>query len=260
MFAVFPNPDLKPETSVSYEAGLKQGFKIGNFRGFIDAAVFSQNYKNTIEFLFGEWDPSIAVAGFKFVNTGNSRANGLDLSMSATTPETNKKFGATALIGYTYVDPVSTTPNYVYAQYVPIAGDPNKPYKLSYNSTSMNTDGNVMKYRYKHMAKADIEFKIFKFNVGASYRYYSKMQNIDKAFEQLQDTLTKNPFFTQIKVLNFWNTHNGFNVFDARLSYKINAKQKISFICNNVFNVTYMLRPMKLEAPRTTTIQYVYEF
>jgi outer membrane receptor protein involved in Fe transport len=259
MFAVFPNPDLKPETSVSYEAGLKQGFKIGNFRGFLDAAVFSQNYKNTIEFLFGEWDPSIAIAGFKFINTGNSRVNGLDLSMSASTVETNKNFGVTTLIGYTYVDPVSTTPNYVYAQYVPIGGDPNKPTQLSYNSTSLNSAGNVMKYRYKHMAKADIEFKIFKFNVGASYRYYSKMQNIDKAFQDLE-TLTNNPFFYQIKATNFWNTHNGFNIFDARLSYKINPKQKISLVCNNVFNVTYMLRPMKLEAPRTTMVQYMYEF
>jgi outer membrane cobalamin receptor len=259
MFAVFPNPALVPETSQSFEIGVKQGFKIGNFMGYIDAAAFNQTYKNTIEFLFGEWDPSIAIAGFKFVNTGNSRVNGLDFSISATTPETNKKFGTTALVGYTYVDPISTTPDYVYATYVPINGDPNKPNKLSYNSTSLNNAGNVLKYRYKHMGKADVDFKIFKFNLGISYRYYSKMQNIDQAFNDLE-TITDNPFFYQIKATNFWSTHNGFNIFDARLSYKINKKQKVSFICNNVFNVTYMLRPMKLEAPRTTTIQYVYEF
>jgi iron complex outermembrane receptor protein len=259
MFAVFPNSTLVPETSTSFEIGVKQGFRLGNFRGFLDAAAFSQSYKNTIEFLFGEWDPSIAIAGFKFVNTGNSRVNGLDFSVSATTPETNKKFGATALLGYTYIDPVSTTPDYVYASYVPIAGDPNKPNKLSYNSTSINSSGNVMKYRYKHMVKADVDFKIYTFNLGISYRYYSKMQNIDKAFNDLE-TLTDNQFFSQIKATNFWSTHNGFNIFDTRLSYKINKKQKVSFICNNVFNVTYMLRPMKLEAPRTTTIQYVYEF
>lgn len=269
MFAVFPNPDLKPETSTSFEIGVKQGFRIGNFRGFIDAAAFNQSYKNTIEFLFGEWDPSIAIAGFKFVNTGNSRVNGLDFSISATTPETNKKFGATALVGYTYVDPVSTTPDYVYAQYTPLGSTgtydshgnyiPPPQTKLSYNSTSLNPNGNVMKYRYKHMVKADVDFKIYKFNLGVSYRYYSKMQNIDKAFNDLE-ILTDNPFFYQIKATNFWNAHNGFNIFDARVSYKINPKQKISFICNNVLNVTYMLRPMKLEAPRTTTIQYVYEF
>ena len=270
MFAVFPNPDLKPETSQSFEAGLKQGFKIGNFKGYIDAVGFYQTYKNTIEFLFGEWDPSIAVAGFKFVNTGDSRVRGLDFSIAATSPETNKKFGVTTLLGYTYVEPISLTPDYVYAQYVPLGANgsydslghyiPPVPTKLSYNSTSLKSNGNVMKYRYKHMAKADVEFKIFKFAVGASYRYYSKMQNIDRAFEQLEDTLTNNPFFTRIRVLNFWNKHNGFNVFDARVSYKIGQRQKISIICNNLFNVAYMLRPMKIEAPRTTTVQYIFEF
>ncbi len=258
MLAVFPNPNLVPETSQSFEIGLKQGFKIGNFKGYLDAAAFNQNYKNTIEFLFGEWDPSIAVAGFKFINTGNSRVNGLDFSLAATTPETNKKFGATALIGYTYVDPVSLTPNYIYASYNPIGGGNTQ--QLSYKSTSMNSDGNVMKYRYKHLVKADIEFKIFKFTIGGSYRYYSKMQNIDRAFEQLQDTLTNNPFFTRIKVLEFWNKNKGFNVFDARISCKITPTQKISIICNNVMNTAYMLRPMKIEPPRTTMIQYMLEF
>ena len=258
MLAVFPNPNLVPETSQSFEIGLKQGFKIGEFKGYFDAAAFNQNYKNTIEFLFGEWDPSIAVAGFKFVNTGESRVNGLDFSVAGSTPESNKKFGATALLGYTYVDPVSLTPNYVYASYVPIGGG-NNLQSLSYNSTSMNTAGNLMKYRYKHMVKADVEFKLFKFNVGFSYRYYSKMQNIDKAFGDLE-MLTNNPFFNHISILDFWNRHNGFNVVDARLAYRFNAKQKISLVCSNLFNEVYMLRPMKIEPPRTTMIQYLLEF
>jgi iron complex outermembrane receptor protein len=259
LLAVFPNPDLVPEKSTSFEIGVKQGFNIGNFRGFIDAAAFNQTYQNTIEFLFGNWDPQVAIAGFKFVNTGRSQVNGLDFSLSATTPETNKKFGATALIGYTYVDPISLTPDYVYAH--DAGGN-----ALSYNTTSLNANGtpsnsNIMKYRYKHMIKADVEFKIFKFNVGMSYRYYSRMQTIDKAFQDLEIlTQIASQYFDQIKITKFWNSHNGFNVFDARLSYKINPKQKISFICNNVFNIAYMLRPMKIEAPRTTTLQYIYEF
>jgi outer membrane cobalamin receptor len=257
MFAVFPNPDLKPETSQSFEAGIKQGFKIGGFKGYLDVTGFYQTYKNTIEFLFGEWDPSIAVAGFKFINTGDSRVRGLDFSVAATTPETNKKFGVTTLLGYTYVEPISLTPNYVYAQYSPIGGGTLQ--QLSYKSTSIDTMGNVMKYRYKHLVKGDVEFKIFKFNFGMSYRHYSKMQNIDKAFEDLE-TLTNNPFFSRISVIDFWKRHYGFDIFDARLSYKINPHHKISLICNNVTNLTYMLRPMKIEAPRTTTVQYVVEF
>jgi outer membrane cobalamin receptor len=254
LLAVFPNPNLVPETSQSFEVGLKQGFKIGNFKGYIDAAAFNQNYKNTIEFLFGQWDPTVAFAGFKFVNTGNSQVNGLDFSVAATTPDNNKNFGATALLGYTYVDPISLTPNYVYAH-------DEKGNALSYNTTSMNTTGNVLKYRCKNMIKADVDFKIYKFNLGVSYRYYSKMQNIDSAFKDLEIlTQIASQYFDQIKITNFWNKHNGFNVFDARLSYKITKQQKVSFICNNMFNEVYMLRPMKIEAPRTSTIQYIYEF
>ncbi|HEX7413812.1 MAG TPA: TonB-dependent receptor [Bacteroidia bacterium] len=257
MLAVFPNPSLIPETSQSFEVGIKQGFKIGNFKGYLDAAAFNQMYKNTIEFLFGEWDPSVAVAGFKFLNTGNSRVNGLDLSLAATTPETNQKFGATALVGYTYVNPVSLTPDNVYASYAPIGGGTTQ--QLSYNSTSMNSAGNVMKYRYKHLVKADVEFKIYRFAVGGSYRYYSKMQNIDKAFGDLE-TLTNNPFFYHISVLEYWNKNKGFNIFDARISCRITKSQKVSIICNNVFDVAYMLRPMKIEPPRTTMVQYMVEF
>ena len=116
-----------------------------------------------------------------------------------------------------------------------------------------------MKYRYKHMVKADVEFKLFKFTVGGSYRYYSKMQNIDKAFGDLE-TLTNNPFFYHISVVDFWNKHNGFNVFDARIGFKITSTQKVSIVCSNVMNTAYMLRPMKIEPPRTTMVQYLVEF
>ncbi len=256
MFAVFPNPDLKPETSKSFEVGLKQGFKIGGFMGYLDVAGFFQTYKNTIEFLFGEWDPTISLAGFKFLNTGESMVRGLDFSLAGTTPEKNKKFGVTALLGYTYVEPVSLTPDYVYAHDKSLGGT-GQP--LSYKSTSMDTIGNIMKYRFKHLVKADIEFKIYRFAIGGSYRYYSKMQNIDKAFEDLE-LLTNNPFMSQMKIVNYWRGHSGFDIFDFRISYRFNPHHKISIVCNNATNLSYMLRPMKIEAPRTTAVQYVFEF
>jgi outer membrane receptor for ferric coprogen and ferric-rhodotorulic acid len=87
------------------------------------------------------------------------------------------------------------------------------------------------------------------------------MQNIDRAFNDIE-VLTSNtsPYLYPIKATNYWRNHNGYHIFDARISYKINEKQKVSFICNNVFNIDYSLRPLKIEAPRTTSIQYVYTF
>ncbi len=258
MFGVFPNPDLKPETSKSVEIGLKQGFKIGSFAGYLDVSGFYQRYTNTIEYLFGVWDPDVAIIGFKFLNTGNSRVRGVDMSIAASSAETNKRFGVTALLGYTYVEPVSLTPDSVYARDKSLGGIGQN---LSYKSSSMDTTGNILKYRFKHMAKADIEFKVYRFGIGFSYRYYSRMQNIDRAFSDIE-VLTSNtqPYLYSIKATKYWKTHYGFNVFDARLSCRLTERQKLSLICSNLFNIDYTLRPLKTEAPRTTSIQYVYSF
>jgi iron complex outermembrane receptor protein len=255
LFGIFPNPDLKPETSNNFEIGVKQGFKIGECMGYADVAAFNQTFHNTIEYLFGVWNPNVSIVGFKFLNTGDSRVQGIDLSIAAATPVSNKKFGVTALIGYTYVNPVSLTPNKVYAVTSALQGA--RPDTLSYKSSSIDTTGNVLKYRYKHMIKADVECRVHAFAVGVSYKYYSKMQNIDKAFEDIESlTQVVSKYTPEIKVINYWKTHNGFNVFDARISYKLDEKQKLSIVCNNLFNVDYMLRPLKIESPRTIAIQY----
>lgn len=258
LFGVFPNPDLKPEQSKSFEMGLKQGFKIGSVKGYIDVAGFYQKYRNTIEYLFGIWDPSVALIGFKFLNTGDSRVRGIDMSMALSTPETNKKFGVTALIGYTYVEPVSLTPDSVYAHSKAIGGF-GPGIDLSYKKASMDTTDNILKYRFKHMFKADMEVKIYRFHIGFSYRYYSRMQNIDKAFVDLEDlTHNANQFFYEIKATNYWRTHFGFEVIDLRFGCKLTENHKISFVVSNLMNTDYSLRPMKIESPRTAAIQYIY--
>lgn len=259
LFGVFPNPDLKPETSRSYELGLKQGYKIGIVKGYLDVAGFYQLYKNTIEYLFGVWDPSVALIGFKFLNTGDSRVRGLDFSFVASTVDPKKKLGVTALIGYTYVEPVSLTPDLVYAHTQGIGGGAGQD--LSYKKASMDTTGNILKYRFKHMVKADVEFKIYKFNLGFSYRYYSRMQNIDKAFQDLEN-LTANayPYTDKITATGYWRSHWGAEVIDARIGYHLSTHHKISIVMSNVLNSAYSLRPMKIEAPRTTSVQYIYSF
>lgn len=257
LFGVFPNPDLKPETSNNFEVGIKQGFKIGGVLGYLDVAGFYQKYENTIEYLFGQWQPSIALLGFKFVNTGNSRVRGVDMSLVISSDETNKKFGVTALLGYTYVEPITLTPDSVYAVDSAFGGA-GKP--LTYKNSSMDTTGNVLKYRFKHLIKADVEFRIYKFGLGFSYKYYSKMQNIDKAFEELEELTQALTFVDDLKAIDYWKTHNGFHIFDARISYKFKKSQKLSLICSNIFNVDYSLRPMKIESPRTTALQYVLTF
>ena len=124
----------------------------------------------------------------------------------------------------------------------------------------MDTTGNILKYRFKHLVKADVEFKIFKVTLGVSYKYYSKMQNIDKAFQDIETTTANIDFIDDIRVTNYWKTHKGFNIWDGRIGCQVNTKTKLSIICSNLFNVDYSLRPLKIESPRTTAVQYVYTF
>jgi outer membrane receptor protein involved in Fe transport len=263
LFGVFPNPGLQPETSRNYEVGIKQGFKIGDCMGYLDVAGFRQYYHNTIEYLFGPWEQNISLFGFKFVNTGDSRVDGADISLACSTPPEHKNFGVTVLAGYTYVDPVSLTPNLVYAHTKSIPGS-TADTNYTFKNTSMDTTGNVLKYRFKNMLKADVEVRIKSFAMGASYRYYSKMQNIDNAFQSIESlTHTFNsafPQFQPIDIIHYWKLHKDFNVFDARISYQITSHSKLSIVCNNVFNVAYFLRPLKIEAPRTTAVQWVGTF
>lgn len=76
-FGVFPNPNLKPESSWNAEIGIKQGLKLGGVMGYLDIAGFWQEYQNTIEYMFGIWKPfntpetMSSGAGFMFLNTGN---------------------------------------------------------------------------------------------------------------------------------------------------------------------------------------------
>lgn len=257
LFGVFPNPGLQPETSRNFEIGMKQGFKFGDCMGYLDIAGFQQTYHNTIEYLFGQWNPNFSVVGFKFVNTGDSRVSGADISLACATPESNKKFGLMVLAGYTYIDPESLSPDKIYARIKNGGGTIDS---VSFRSSSLNPDNNMLKYRFKHLLKADAEVRVHAFSVGGSYRYYSKMQNIDKAFADIEQLTRLIPQLAPIMVVDYWKSHNGFHVIDARAGYKINVHQKISVIANNLLNTAYFLRPLKIESPRNIAVQYVYTF
>ena len=225
----------------------------------LDVAAFHQRYENNIEYLFGIWDPQVSIIGFKFLNTGNTRVRGMDFSIAGSSPETNKRFGVSALIGYTYIEPISLTPDSIYGYDKTVDGSVGQA--LTYKNSSMDTTNNVLKYRFQHMFKLDIEFKIYRFNFGVSNKYYTKMQNIDKAFKTIEETTYNGQdFFDVIYATKYWQNHLDISVWDARLSYNVDKKQKISIVCNNVFNEIYSLRPLKIESPRSAAVQYVLTF
>ncbi|MFA5417511.1 MAG: TonB-dependent receptor, partial [Bacteroidales bacterium] len=255
-FGVFDNPDLKPETSWNSEIGIKQGFKFKNYYGYLDVALFYQEYNNTIEYLFGFWDPTytFAMAGFKFVNTGKSKITGIDISVNGQA-KFSKHYEINTMFGYTYVMPVALQPDYVFAQDY----NPGGQTDFSYESSSVNPLKRILKYRYLHTLKADIEFVYKNLSIGGSVRYFSKIENLDKAIFDFEDATVKTGGTMQYILYRkyFENHNNGNFIVDARISYKWKTRHEFALISSNLLNRMYSLRPLKAEPMRNITIQYI---
>jgi len=255
-FGVFDNPNLIPETSWNSEIGLKQGFKFANYYGYFDVALFYQEYNNTIEYLFGFWDSTytFAMAGFKFVNTGKSKVTGIDISLTGQI-KIGDDISINTLFGYNYVLPVTLEPEYVFTKDY----NPSGSKDFSYESTSVNPSHNILKYRFLHTLKTDLEFNYSKFSIGVSLKYFSKIENLDKAIFDFEDATVATGGTTQAILYRkyFENHNNGNIIIDGRASYQIGLRHKVSIISTNLLNRMYSLRPLKAEPMRNVTLQYI---
>ncbi len=258
-FAVFDNPDLQPEHSWNAEVGVKQGFKFANFFGYLDIAVFQQEYRNTIEYLFGFWDSTynFALAGFRFLNTGKSRITGIDISLN-TIGKVGEKGDIKVLFGYNYILPKTLEPDYVFAKDY----NPGGSSEFSYETTSVDPGKNILKYRFLHTIKGDVEFNYDRFSTGISAKYFSRIENLDKAIADFEKaTGSTGGTLQPIKYMDYFYNHNNGNlILDFRISYLFAGKHKVSIISNNLLNRWYSLRPLKAEPMRTIMLQYRVEF
>jgi outer membrane receptor protein involved in Fe transport len=248
---IFPNPGLKAETSTNAEIGIKQGFKINNFIGAFDLALFQQEYQNTIEITYGVWEKyidqfgnSATKAGFKYLNTGNTQIRGIEASLPAEGKITEDiKIGI--LADYTYIIPQALQPNLVYAT--------DSTYKgMTYTNASTNATNNILKYRFQTIAKIDLQVTYKKYSIGGDWRYYSNMQNIDTVFYELNGV-------GGYDIEKYRQTHTkGVNVYDARVAMQATKRIKAAFVIDNLLNASYTLRPLKIESPRTFAIRITY--
>lgn len=258
-FGVFNNPDLIPETSWNAELGVKQGFKFMGFYGYFDAAVFYQEYNNTIEYLFGFWgEPTASPSyGFKFVNTGRSKVTGLDISLNGQA-RFGHGFELNTMFGYTYTMPIALEPDLVFTH----DNNPGGNTEFSYNSTSVDSSRQILKYRFLHTIKMDLEFVYKSFAFGVSLKYFSKIENLDKAIFDFEDaTVATGGTMQPILYRNYFENHNNGNtIIDMRISYAFAEHHKLAIISDNIFNRWYSLRPLKAEPMRNITLQYSLTF
>ncbi len=243
---VYQNPELKPESGWSSELAIKQGFKLGNWGGYLDIAGFIMEYENMMEFSFGQWQPTTANSlgiGFKSINIGDTRISGIEFSLSA-----GGKVGKnelTLLGGYTYIDAIPLNPE------IPYGEDINGNELNYYNTSSLDSSSLFLKYRHKHVAKLDMEYKTKNWSFGTSFRYNSFMLNVDKIFvDPFFETLV--PGIPESRE----NLADGDFIVDTRIICELNQTTSLSLIINNLFNREYQTRPANMMAPRTVSLKF----
>ncbi len=231
--SVAPNPQLISETGWTAEVGIKQGFRLGSWQGYMDLTGFVSEYQKMMEFVldsiyfdFNASPPGIA-ARFQSQNTGDTRITGWEVSLLG-----QGKLGPgtlSLLTGFTSTNPQYKDFSDSLVTFV---------YKAS-DST------NVLKYRFKNTFKFDAEYNLDRLSVGASVQYNSHMQSIDAVFE-----------YGLPGVHEFRLAHNnGYTLVDLRASYKLTKALKISALCGNLLNEEYTVRPALLEGPRNYTLR-----
>jgi outer membrane receptor protein involved in Fe transport len=270
---IFPNPGVNPEIGWAAEIGIKQGVKMGDWKGLIDVSGFINEYQNMMEFTFGIYNPKTyqqldpsnnpedaaifsslvqemiaqgftqnqAVAklvGFQAQNTEDARITGIEFSFNSTGKI--KEVEILSLIGYTYMNPIS------------LNNDP------TYLNGFSDTTDNILKYRFRHLAKADVEANYKNYSVGFSGRYNSFMSNIDRIFEE---DLIGDGTFLLPGLKDYRKKYNKGNlVFDFRLGYKIKENYRLGFMINNVLNAEVTSRPGDIQAPRSFILQLQMKF
>lgn len=227
---IFPNPQLSPERGWSAEAGLRQGFQAGGWKGYLDGAAFLTEYDDMIEFLFGvhlppDFDSSNTweYLGFSSTNVTNARISGLEL-----TGGLEKKWKHQELRfygGITYIEPINLA-----------AADTVSP---------GNEEQKYLKYRSKYLVKGQVDYRFRFISAGLYAQYTSNIINIDKEFT----------FF--IKGLEEYREENqaGALVWDARISLQFLEQFRFSFLIKNITNEEYMLVPGNIMPPRTFNFQ-----
>lgn len=246
--AVFPNPSVKPESSIAMEIGIRQGFKIKSWYGYLDVAAFHQDYENTIEYIFAAWRPGSS--GFKFVNTGDTEVRGFE-SAILIEGHFSEKLELTMNTSFTFIEPLSKEPDHVFGVTEPEDGF--VPEELTYSNTSTDPSNGLLKYRFRHMAKFDLEIRFGKWMAGSGLRYYSFMENIDKAFYDFD--LQENPNYPDGIISYREENPNGTIVQDARVGFKPTDSWSVLLVFENLANRQYSLRPMKIESPGTIALQ-----
>jgi iron complex outermembrane receptor protein len=291
--SIYSNPELKPETGYTAEIGYKRKIQLNdNFKSYIDLALFQMSYNDMVEYSYGLWGDSTSRnplgIGFMPINVGQTKISGVDFSILS---EANfGKWNMYSRLSYTYSNPIAVNPDEIYANYNSRLGDLIQNYvdngtipeglapvleqvaksesELSYNSTSSNPDSETLKYRYRHMAKLDLEVSRAKWKIGTHLHYNSFMENIDKLFESGAFNAEVQDLFTLVDAniydMGIKKSRKGLNsgdyIADVRISYIFAKYISTQFLIENIGNREYQIRPGSIGSPRVFSLKITAQF
>lgn len=253
LIGIRPNPELQSETGWSAELGLKQGFKISDWKGYVDVALFWTEYQNMMEFTFGGGDldnpGGLGNLFFQSINIGDTRIAGSEFSIMGTGKIAGLR--TNVIGGYTFIDPRF------------------KDFNEVQQTLSSNDSVNVLKYRARHSAKMDIEsfFLNERLSVGLTFQYNSYFEAIDRIFADLTPTSEDYlDFFGVHRYEQELNPINAWFTLGIRLGYKLPLNEekkqflKLSLVGNNLNNAEYQVRPALLAPPRHLSVRVDVQF
>lgn len=251
---VVENPDIVPENGYTFELGYKRSFNISNWLGYFDAVVFWNEFSQMIEFQntdigvkVGDDGKYTMVATFQSQNITRARIFGWEFALVGE-GKIGNNIDMTAQLGYTYVYPLSLDAEGAQKD---IGFTLDRAFGTFYHPDSLNRSV-MLKYRNRHVFKADIDVLFFKhYRFGTSLQYYSYMDNVDGIFEVAIPDLG-----------DYRKTHlyKGDFIWDLRMGYDLNRHVSFNFVVKNVMNRIYQLRPARPNQPRAFNFQVNFKF
>lgn len=273
----YPNMDLKAESGYNVELGIKQGYKVGNVKGFVDMAAFYTEYKDMIEFRIGLFNNNAPYTyidnlaqvltilqngdmlgiGAQFYNVNNARIYGAEVNFSGIwdiTSKTNLMFN----VGYVYTEPIDVD----YKDINAVEAGYTDPLQMKQKSNTSK----YLKYRQKHSLKGSLDLTYDRYSIGTSMTWKSKTLAVDYFMVDERDK-EANDVMDYVRSLLFgdlqgyWERNNkGYFVQDLRASVQITKGVKVMGIISNLWNKEYSTRPMDISQPRTYTLQLEAKF
>ncbi|MFT5645420.1 MAG: outer membrane receptor protein involved in Fe transport [Aureispira sp.] len=245
IFGVYPNPDLEPETGWSSEIAYRHVFRGKNFKVYADIAFFWMEYDNMVEFALGNYPQG---PGFSFINISKARVAGWEISTQG-----EVRIGKVPIRiwgGYTYSFPGDLSADTSKLR------DPGafigELFRVFAEGIKRKDYNNILKYRRMHTVRMDVETELWGVTIGTAFTYNSFMDHIDVLFEYN---------FITPKLSDFRLEHNkGYWLWDIRIGYRFNKKQRINLVVQNALNEEYASRPAQMGAPRSFSLKYSHVF